>query len=281
MSDLIEPEPVRGDRVKLRSGPIVPSPFTPLYADVVQGAIAACPIAAVMVALARARPTKLRQILGSPLKGPVLSKRRDDEIYNLWADQYYAVRFELHQQPIDITPYVYFDEQEVQYAKTPGGAGWPSYIEKAYAVWKSKGGQGGSGGDYTRLAKGMSLGGPPTLTEVMLDVIGPTEILDLAPGRDLFFDASGNSRAASTTEIERMATQAASRPTVAPTNTVGAEQVHSDLVDDHGFAILGFDARAKLIRLRNPWGSNGSKNPEPRVTVSQYRRAFQGIWQAV
>jgi hypothetical protein len=170
---LIEPEPVWGDKsLTLRIGQPASDPLRPRPEDVVQGAIAACPIAAVMVALAYSRPANLNVMLGPPLKITVLSKRKDEEVFSYWSDWCYDVKFPRAPSAIRVTPMLYFDDSMVQYAATPNGAGWPSYIEKAYAVWKSGGIARGSGGDYSRLALRRSLIDTPTLGEVLEDLVG-------------------------------------------------------------------------------------------------------------
>ena len=272
MSSLIEPEPVRMQHgLALRAGPLAPNPLQPRPGDVVQGDIAACPIAAVMVAMAHARPAALSRMLGPHRAGPILSKRRDDQIFRHWSDHYYEVVFPGRGTPTRITPFVYFNDQQVQYASMPGGAGWPSYIEKAYAVFKSGGGRGGSGGDYTRLALGMTIGGPPTLNDVMRDLIGGFDVLDL-PG-DQFFDSRGNVRAAVAGDIQAMAARAGGRPTVGPSIANGAERF--GIVSNHGYAVLGYQ---NGVRLRNPWGGAGATST---ISVATFRQAFQGIWQAL
>jgi hypothetical protein len=268
----IEPEPVRHQQgLTLRAGPLAPDPLAARPTDVVQGSISACPIAAVMVALAHARPANLGRMLGQRQKGPLLSKRRDDQIYGLWSDFYYDVVFPGRGSATRITPFVYFDDQNVQYASTPNGAGWPSYIEKAYAVWKSGGGRGGSGGDYSKLDLQGTFGGPPTVDEVVRDLIGAMDTLLFAS--DQFFRSDGGARDIADGDIERMARSAGRRPTIAASIATGAEQF--SIVSNHGYAILGF---GNGVRLRNPWGGGGA---ESVISVARFRQAFQGIWQAV
>jgi len=267
---LIEPEPLKGQTgLELRAGPIEPTPLHPRIEDVVQGEIAACPIAAVMVALAHARPPDLDRILGRPQAGPVLSKRRGDQIFRHWSDQVYDVTFPGRGPVTRITPYVYFEEQKVKYASTPGGPGWPSYIEKAYAVLKSHGGQGGSGGDYSELD--LDGGRAPTLNDVMKDLIGKIDVLHF--GQQQFFGSKGTSRPMADGDILAMARQAGRRPTVGPSIPTGAGH---GIEDNHGYAILGVDTTG--IRLRNPWGGAGATFS---ISVAVYRQEFQGVFQAV
>ena len=117
----------------------------------------------------------------------------------------------------------------------------------------------------------MSIGGPPHLGEVMQDVIGGFDVLDLVGGQ--FIDARRNGRAAAAGDVQAMAQRAGGRPTVAPSIANGAEQF--GIVSNHGFAVLGF---RNGVRLRNPWGGAGA---EVTISVANFRQAFQGIWQAV
>jgi hypothetical protein len=239
----------------------------------VQGDIDACPIVAVMVAMAHARPASLGRMLAHQA-ALVLSRRREDPILRYPSGYYYDVVFPGRGSPTRITPWVYFNDQQVQYASTPGGAGWPSYIEKAYAVWKSRGGREEYGGDYTRLSSN-SLGGPPTLNDVIRDLIGKFDALDL--NNNQFIDSHGNPRAVApgdiAGEIAAMAGRARRRPTVAPSIPNGAEQFK--IVSHHGYAVLGF---RNGVRLRNPWGGERALST---ISVADFRKAFQGIWQAV
>jgi hypothetical protein len=257
--------------LELQEGPMVPSPLAARPEDVVQGAIAACPIAAVMTAMAGARPANLGRILGPPQNDDVFSKRRDDEIFRYWTRFYYDVTFPGRGSPTRISPMVYVQDGAVQYASSPGGAGWPSYIEKAYAVWKSGGGQGGSGGDYTRLDLQISLTAPPNLGQVMRDLIGPFDVLDQDGNQ--FIDAQRNARPLRPGDVAAVAARAGRRPTVAPTIAAGADRF--GLVSSHAYAVLGFRAG---VRVRNPWGGPGATST---ISVAIFRQAFRGMWQAV
>jgi hypothetical protein len=260
-------------RLTLREGLPAPYPLRPRTTDVVQGEIANCPIAALMVAMAHARPANLSQILGQHHPGPLLSKRRDEEIFRYWSDAYYDVVFPGRATATRITPFVYYDDGQVKYASTPSGPGWPSYIEKAYAVFKSGGGQGGSGGSYNRLNEKTSLTDPPGLGEVMQELIGGFDVLDFKGNQ--FIDARRNARPMTAADIAAVAGRAGRRPTVAPSISNGAERFGSPaVISSHGYAVLGY--AAGKVRLQNPHGG-----PEQMISAANFRHAFQGIWQAV
>lgn len=268
-SSLIEPEPVSltGKTLQLKLGPLGSVPPKPT--DVVQGQIAACPIAAVMVAMAHARPDLVTAMLGSPKAGPILSKREGDEIFNLWSDQFLEISFPGRGQPTPVTPWVYFDGQDVEFASTPNGPGWPSYIEKAYAVWKSPKSLG-QGGSYSRLelTQGGVLG-PPTLNDVMKDLIGPFDVLR-------FVDDQLNPRAAlKNSDIIKFAADAGRLPTVAPSLPDDSIETRFGIIPKHGFAVLG--ANKDSLILRNPHGGPGARQIIP---LSFCRKAFHGLWQA-
>ena len=269
---LLEPEPVVGDsNLKLVAGPITPSPFTARAEDVMQGAIAACPLAAVMVALARARPSNLHRMLGAPQRATVLSKRSASKSFDLKSGFYYDVVFPGRGTATRISPLVYVAGDIVRYARTPSGAGWPSYIEKAYAVWKSGGGRSGSGGTYTPLAFSTSKPGPRELGTVMGDLIGEFDVLDHA--RKLFIAPSGVARTMGAGDIAAMARRSPRRPTAAPTfpRLAGKARVRAD----HTYAVIGY---RKGVTLRDPWGGAGATMT---VSVAEFEESFHGIWQAV
>lgn len=266
---LIEPEPVglTGKTLELKLGPLGSAPPRPT--DVVQGQIGACPIAAVMVAMAHARPDLVTAMLGSPKAGPILSMREGDEIFNLWSDQFLEINFPGRGRPTPVTPWVYFDGQDVEYAATPTGPGWPSYIEKAYAVWKSPSSMG-LGGSYSRLelTQGGALG-PPTLNDVMNDLIGRIDVLRFVDDQLSPLDAA----TLTNSQIIRFARDAGRLPTVAP-SLPDPKIARFNIIPKHGYAVLGSNS-ASLV-LRNPHGGQGARQIIP---INHCRKAFHGLWQ--
>lgn len=260
---LIEPEPVLLDRSDLREGAAVADPLNPRPTDVVQGQIAACPIAAGMVAMAHARPAALRAVLGAAAPDDVLSKRDSDEIFRHWSTFYFTVRFRTG-SPLRVTPFVYAHDGQITYASTPNGAGWPSYIEKAYAVYRGR-------NSYNRLDKGTSLNPVPDGGRVMEDLAGRPDLAFMTTGR--FFRSQGGDVELTATILADMLGRAERRPTIAGTITQGAE-AHG-VVSDHAYAVLRY--RQGRVTLRNPWGG---ANAEVRITLAAFRQAFQAAWQS-
>lgn len=274
---LIEPEPAAhvGEsslgRPQLKETQKAPSPLGAKPQDVIQGAIANCPIAAVMLALAHTRPAKLSSMLGAPQSAKVKSKRRADKTYRFTTDFYYDVTFPGRGKPTRITGLLYFRGGDVLYAATPAGPGWPSFIEKAYAVWKGGGGRGSSGGSYARLDSEDSLRPPPDGGEVIRDLVGKFDMAHIT-GKQ-FFTADEKVRALEKKDIPDMAKRAGKRPTIAASRT--GKRGHN-IIGNHGYAVLGW--RKGNLRLRNPHGGN---HAVVTISAANFRKEFQAVWQAL
>lgn len=260
---VIEPEPVFRQHPELQSFVPPPDPVAVSRTDVVQGAIAACPIAAVMVATAHARPGRIRALLGPQRPGIALSKRADDEIFRFWSDVTYCVTF-TGGGDHTVTPVVYFDGADVTYASTPTGPGWPSLIEKAYAIFRGS-------NSYARLDKGTTLTPVPDARTVLGDVVGPSDMAHIASDR--LFTANATDRALTDADLIAMARRATTRPTIAASVAAGAV---APVISDHGYAVLRWDGRR--VVLRNPWGGAGA---EFALTISELKASFQAVLQAV
>lgn len=261
-SSLIEPEPVLMHRFELKSFNPPAHPLVVRAADVVQGQIAACPIAAVMVATAHARPDRIQALLGPPQAGVVLSKRRDDEIFRFWSSTTYQVRFR-RGPATTVTPVVYYDDRQVAYARTQDAPGWPSLVEKAYAIWRG-------GNSYNGLNQGTTLGPPPDAQMVLEDLSGPSDMADIIGGR--FFPNASTERALTDTDLSGMANRGSRRPTIAGSLLHGTTR---GVVSNHAYAVLRW--RNGRVVLRNPWGGPGA---EVTLTLTEIRANFRALWQA-
>lgn len=260
---VVEPEPVARQRLTLRAVQLtLPQRFR--KEDVVQGQVAACPIAAAMVAIAHAKPGLLRQILGQPQRGDYCSKRRQDSDCQFRLHTVLAVRFLRHRQPIRVTPVLYFDGRQPAYAHTPEGPGWPSYIEKAYAIWRGR-------NSYSRLDQRMGLMPPPGPRKILQDLVGPTDMAHFASNR--FYPATGFDSPLSDRIVLRLLRRTQRRPTIAATLTEGAE--HFGLISNHAYAVLRYHAHR--VQIRNPWGDSSA---ERWIRMRDFKRAFQAMLQA-
>ena len=215
-----------------------------------------------MVATAHARPSRIQALLGQPQSGDVFSKRQHDQIYRFWSTTSYQVKFHCW-TAVTVTPVVYFDGQTVAYASTPSGPGWPSLIEKAYAIWKGR-------DSYNRLNMGTTYRPVPDAQTVLGDLVGPSDMADISGGR--FFPHNGNDRALTNADLTAMVRRATRRPTIAASLAQGAQ---NGVVSDHAYAVLRL--RQSRVMLRNPWGGNGA---EISLTIAQLLANFQAIWQA-
>jgi hypothetical protein len=263
LSGLIEPEPVLLHRVELREVGPAPEPFQPRPTDVVQGQIAACPIAAAMVAAASARPDVLVRTLGPQRAETVLSKRRDDAIFRYWSSITYNVTFRSG-TPVRVTPVLYFGGQDVWYATTPHGPGWPSFIEKGYAIFRGN-------NSFNRLDLGTSLHPVPDGGKVMRDLVGPPDMAHLSGGR--FYPNGGADQALDDQLLVAMLGRSAQRPTIAGSLLAGAQ---GGIVNNHAYAVLRY--AAGFAHLRNPWGGTGA---DVRVSLADFKRSFQVVWQSL
>lgn len=270
MPSLTEPEPSSQTRgVRLRETAQVNVPLNARPNDVVQGNLAGCPIVAMLVALAHTRTARLNAMLGAPQAGDVFSKRRRDRIYTFWTRFYYDVTFPGRATATRISGVLYHQDRNVVYARLPGGAGWPSLLEKAYAVWRG-------GNSYDRLDL-RSTRNVPDGGDVVCDLAGRHDMADIS-GSHLYTNVdctnrtSASDRALRNADILAMAGRASRRPTIAASRSVNPGH---GIVANHAYAVLGRN-RGNL-RLRNPHGGAGAN-----VTISRanFMTAFQAVWQA-
>ncbi|WP_169811115.1 hypothetical protein [Nocardia amamiensis] len=251
------------DRVQLRSIDPPGYPYRVHYADVIQGKIDTCAIAAIMVAIAHTRPRLIGERLpGEPRTGVVLSKRAADEIYKYWSDVTYWVRFTTGLGVL-VTPVLYYHGQyEVAYASTLHGPGWPSLVEKAYAILK--------GNSYNNLDRERSLRPVPSALAILTDLVGPSDTADLVS--DSLINRWKQSRALKDSDLIRIADQARHRPTVATSYDHGTQD---GITAGHTYAVIRW-RRGRMI-LHNPTGS-----PDvPQLTLDQLRASFSAVHQAL
>ncbi|MGV9612194.1 C2 family cysteine protease [Nocardia xishanensis] len=261
---LIEPEPLLGDYVRLRSVEPPTHPLVVRYTDVVQGRIANCPIAAVMAATAHARPDRIRQLLGAPQVGDVWSIRRRPNAIFHWSTVTYHVRFTSGAAKT-VTPVLYHREDQVAYARTPNGPGWPSMVEKAYAIWKGN-------NSYQNLEEDSGLRPGPDAQTVLADLVGPSDMAYIA--NDKLFHARGGQTTLRDEHLIAIAQRALHRPTIAGSVEHGAAD---GIISNHAYAVLRWDRTAKRVVMRNSAEYGAA---DPRLTIAQLRANFQAVWQA-
>ena len=209
-------------RLELLDAPSIPAKFVPKYQDVVQGRINACYVAAVIASLAYTRVKAIQRMMGPARQAYVVSKRGSDQILH-WTKYLYDVKFPGNPKAIRISGRFYHTSNDgLAYAGTPDGAGWPSFLEKAYAVWRG-------GNSYQRLDDNSA----PTLNTVVNDLIGKYDFGDLTKNR--LITHTGGERTLGDAGLVRLLSSAPQRPTVAASLDLN---VPDPIVADHGYAVL-------------------------------------------
>lgn len=263
--ELIEPDPVFRDKARLKTVKTAPDASAPKAQDVVQGAIANCPIAATMTALAHATPKKVTAMLGPANKVNVLSKRRNEDKFSHKSSFCYSVKFHGNSKKVQISPVLYFAGSDVQYAGSPGGVGWPSYIEKAYAVWRGR-------GSYSRLEGESSLVDPPSANQVMKDCVGRIDYVDLENSH--FYPDKGGDEPLKVRKLVDLLGKAASQPTIAASHPNNAKKYK--IINFHGYAVMRITKKS-MVHLRNPHGGSGA---DVQISLKDFQSAFIAVLQA-
>lgn len=269
--ELIEPDPVFRHAVTLREfvGPLLGGQNVPAPEDVIQGLIGNCPIAAVLVAMAHATPSAITGMI-TERTAVVRSRRRSDPAGQFpWrTNRLYTVQFR-RGSPARISTLLYHDSTGgLIYAHSPNGVGWVSYMEKAYAVFRGA-------NSYNRLNDTTSLAQPPSANQVMEDLAGPFDLVDLAGDR--VYPHNAPDVALTTQHLRQVLTRAGQRPkrpTIASTPP-GATPPGATIFRNHSYAVLGF--RRGRVQLRNPHGGTGA---EVSLSLGDFRQQFIAVLQA-
>lgn len=132
----------------------VGNPPGPSFGQLRQQRITNCPLVAIMAALARASPKRVMAMVRvrTVTEGEQVESWYQDHVDEkgervpvpvpkagvFAVEKVFTVRFQ--KQSIDISPMLYLDgERKPRFALSKDGAGWISYIEKAYVVYRAQG----------------------------------------------------------------------------------------------------------------------------------------------
>jgi Calpain family cysteine protease len=264
---LIEPEPLARSRAVLRnvSFPLFHSGKKPKPEDVVQGELANCPLAALLVAMAQATPDAITNMI-SEFPAQVVSARwsdKDNPQAFLRTNRLFLVRFRNHPEWVTAPLYVY-DPSDRAYASSPNSTGWMSYIEKGYATWKGN-------RSYNNLNDRSS--GPDANT-VMEDLVGPPDVADLV-NKKLF--KAGQETPLTDPLLTDMLNKGSRFPTIA--GTLDTNIPVKDIVAHHMYAVLGF-AQGQ-VQLRNPWNDPSKTFGQNfSLSVADFKKSFVGVLQS-
>jgi len=265
--ELVEPEPVFGQPTALRD---VDLPLfagegaLPAAADVVQGALDNCPVAAILAALAHVDP---ESVVGMVQRSTadVRSRRSSDPPGSATyrTSRLYTVQFRSG-GPVRVSSYLYYTQGAIAYAHSPEDrAAWMSYIEKAYAMMRG-------GGSYNRLGRTTHLGEAPTVNRVMEDLAGTYDFADLAENQ--MYRSGADAVPLTDAMLRDMLGRADRRATVAASASSG---VPAGVVPNHAYTVLNRSRAA--VRLRNPQGGSGA---EVSFTMEEFRSIFRAVLQA-
>lgn len=222
--------------------------------DVIQGAIATCPAAAAMVAMAHANSAAIRNMITHLQSG---------------SPRVYHIQFRRRRaRGTRVTTRFYHRGGGLIYASSPNGIIWPSLLEKAYAVYAG-------GNSYRGLARGQrQLGNPPDVAQVMQDFVGNFSWIAHTDAQNVTQPLSGLSSVQGR-NLTQALRQAGNRPTIAA--SLGANvPAATNVVANHAYAILGY--RNARVTLRNPWNNSGiAGGAQFDLSLNQFQSAFQMV----
>lgn len=233
--------------------------------EVIQGQVANSPLAVVLVAMAHARPQMLCDMI-TEHRAAVFSRLVSDARCRWWTDRLYAVQFRRH-APVRLSSLLYHSADGLlMYARTPNGVGWVSFIEKAYAVLRGS-------NSYNGLNDTTPLHQPPSADQVMDDLVGPHDGLDL--GHNRVFFRNGQERTLTPGHLQHIVEQAGRMPTIAV--ALDTDVPVPGIVARHGYGVLGVVGTSNMVRLYHPHGG-----PDAHVVLSltDFGRAFKAVLQA-
>src|SRR5262249_45301017 len=157
--------------------------------------------------------------------------------------------------PVSISNRLYHDDGgALVYAHSPSGVGWISFIEKAYAVLRGA-------NSYNALNKPTALGKPPTARQVMEDVVGLSEQIDLI--HECALPSNTMDMKLTDKHLEAVLSKARHSPTIAVSrkNSQGLP-----IVTDHTYAVMHFTEGH--VQLRNPWDIEAPRETPADVRLS-------------
>jgi len=233
--------------------------------EVVQDQVANSPLAAVLVAMAHAGPQMLLDMI-TEHRTAVWSRLPSDAMWRWCTDRLYVVHFRRH-TPVRLSSMLYHSADGwLVYARTPNGVGWVSFIEKAYAVLRGS-------NSYNGLNDTTPLHQPPSADQVMDDLVGPHDGLDL--GHDRVFFHSGQEGALTPGHLQHVVQQAERLPTIAV--SLDTNVPVAGIVARHDYGVLGVVGSRNMVRLYNP---SGGPDAHVVLALTDFGRAFKAVLQA-
>ena len=243
----------------------------PATGDVQQGALANCPVGAILAALAHTVSGRTRidnlitEYVGASVETTlsanvmtVLSSEKQEggnpdytpQVKTLLSNRYFAVTLG---NTIEVSDAFYVKEtgqssglEDMVYMDSPNQVLWPCVIEKAYAV---------------KLKSYEELDDPKNTVEEFWEVLVGKKPVVIRDGNM----TEQNIRAAAIA-ASKVPTIGATRDEVPKIDNTGATRVDSD----HGYAVLGIQGSS--IELYNPWGKT------EKISIKDFSSNFEAIY---
>jgi Calpain family cysteine protease len=271
---LIMPPPTKGSStiMRLRTVSWKLSNRASAWGDVQQGALANCPIAAILAALAHTDSGRERldrmitEYLGAPVETTLsaevmtlLSSKEQEgdnpdytpQVKTLRSNRYFAVT--LGKNTFEVSDAFYVKETgqsggdvDLVYMDSPTPVLWPCVIEKAYAV---------------KLKSYEELDDQKHTVEEFWEVLVGKKPVVIRDG-----NMTEQKIRAAAMDASKVPTIGATRDEVPKIDKAGATRVDSD----HGYAVLGI--QGSTIELYNPWGKT------QKIPLKEFKSNFEAIY---
>ncbi|GJL61844.1 MAG: hypothetical protein NPIRA04_04980 [Nitrospirales bacterium] len=245
-----------------------------------QRGIAGCPLPAAVAAVTRSCPQQL-QAMVQETKGQSLVSWFDDETprTRFTANRMITVKF--HGWSVRLTPFLYFTSgNRLRFASSTDGAGYVSYIEKAYVMLK--------GAHRYENLDAFKAANPLTVSRIMIDLVGPINKIDFALNGtgEIFQNLTKPRETIPASRVKRVTTTLLRtflkkanpthlhpRATIATTRDSGPLLRQLNLVGFHTYAVLSFsNDRVRVFEAM--------RGTERTLSLHNFRRAFDTVLQA-
>jgi len=233
--------------------------------DVVQGRLDNCPVAAALMALARATPERIQEMI-SRIPGQVRYRYRLRAEERLGtAPLSYTVRLPAA-APVRVSNMLYAGPEGILYAHSSNHSAWVSFLEKGYAASKR--------GGYVALSQvGTGALDAPDTRQVFTEIVGPCDTAYLGERDYRFISHDLQDQPLNDTILQHMFHLARRRPTIAASRPQASRG--SGVRAGHSYGVLGF--AGGNVHLRDP---RGGPDAELHVTLEEFREAFLALLQA-
>jgi hypothetical protein len=260
-----------------------------------QQQIANCPLPAIIAAIANACPAQIRGMFGERQR--VVKSWFDDEKETERFRTNRIIKIQFRGTFVEVSPVLYVNAAGTpRFASTTDGAGWVSYIEKAYVVLR---------GHHIYENLDFQSANPLTVHQFVTDLIGNYDKIELETivriikkkevetrQGDVLKNVNADRNSAPVfpedlkfvddlrdRQLERalevMLRQTARRATIATTPVHNEIHTRLNLVGEHTLAVLSYNDKRNRVRLFDAMRGN-----ELEIELDDFILAFDSIYQA-